>query len=273
MIDVSERRACLVLSQARSTQRYRATKPTSDAALVKVIRRLSRRHPRYGYRRITVLLRREGWPVSATRVQRLWQLERLQVPRRQRKRRYLHTNEQIARRLSAAYARHVWSYDFLFDTTENGRTIKLMPVVDEYTRECLTILVGRSIRSRDVMNELKRLFDEFGAPDHIRSDNGPEFIAARLREDMKKIGVLTQYIDPGAPWQNGFVESFNATFRDELLNRELFGTVSEARVLVERWRKEYNNIRPHSSLGDATPSKYAALLHNQNNHKPALRLT
>lgn len=162
---------------------------------------------------------------------------------------------------------------FFLDTTENGRTIKLMPFVDEYTRECLTILVGRSIRSRDVMNELKRLFDEGGAPDHIRSDNGPEFIAARLREDMKKIGVRTQYIDPGAPWQNGFVESFNATFRDELLNRELFGTVSEARVLVERWRKEYNKIRPHSSLGDATPSEYAALLHNQNNHKSAFRLT
>ena len=273
MLKVSERRACQVLSQPRATQRYLATKPVADAALVKKMNELSTRHKRYGYRRITVLLNRGDWNVSTTRVQRLWRLNRLQVPQKTRKRRYLHTDAEGERRLSATYPGHVWSYDFIYDMTENGRTLKLMTLVDEFTRECPSILVDRRIRAKDVLAEMKRLFALHGAPEFIRSDNGSEFIEHKLRKALKSMNVCTKYIDPGAPWQNSYVESFNGTFRDELLNLELFGTLAEARVLVERWRQEYNTFRPHSSLDNATPAEFAASLQNTNNHQPALRLT
>lgn len=266
---MSERRACLVLNQARSVQRYRMTLAERDVGLVRAMRELSAKHPRYGYRRVTALLQRDGWSVSTTRIARLWQLHSLQVPRKQRKRRYLHVGTASARRLSAARPGHVWSYDFVFDTTENGRVLKMMPVVDEFTRECHTILVGRSIKATDAAREIRRLVKQHGAPDYIRSDNGPEFVAKALREELKSLGVGTRYIDPGSPWQNAYVESFNARLRDELLDRELFGNMPEARFLVERWRQEYNHIHPHSSL-DFIPAAEFASTYKTTNPAPVL---
>ena len=270
ILDVSERRACLVLRQPRSTQRYRGTLMDRDRALVRAMRRLSATYPRYGYRRVTALLRREGWAVSTTRIGRLWRLHGFQVPRRQRKRRYLHTGGESARHLRAEYIGHVWSYDFIFDSTENGRTTKHMPIIDEYSKECLSILVGRSITARDAVAEIRRLVIERGAPDFLRSDNGPEFVAKALRDELKSLGVKTRYIDPGSPWQNPFIESFNSRLRDELLDREIFGNLPEAKFLVSRWRDEYNHIHPHSSLGYQSPAEFAS---NQKNNNQAPILT
>ena len=241
-----------------------------DRALVRAMRRLSATYPRYGYRRVTALLRRKGWAVSTTRIGRLWRLHGFQVPRRQRKRRYLHTGGESARHLRAEYIGHVWSYDFIFDSTENGRTTKHMPIIDEYSKECLSILVGRSITARDAAAEIRRLVIERGAPDFLRSDNGPEFVAKALRDELKSLGVKTRYIDPGAPWQNPFIESFNSRLRDELLDRELFGNLPEAKFLVSRWRDEYNHIHPHSSLGYQSPAEFAS---NQKNNNQAPILT
>lgn len=219
---------------------------------------LAEKHPRYGYRRIAALLRGEGWAASETRVHRLWREAGLQVPQRKRKRRRLGTSENGSTRLKATYPNHVWSYDFIFDTTESGKTLKLMPIVDEYTRECLVLDVQAGITSQDVIRHLDRLFLKRGAPRHIRSDNGPEFIAEAVREHLKTLKVETQYIEPGAPWQNAYIESFNGKLRDELLERELFATLLEARVLAENWRREYNERRPHSALGYETPAAFAA---------------
>lgn len=263
VLTVSERRACRVLGQPRSTQRYRALLPDRDRGLVAAMKEKARKKPRYGYRRIRRLLVNDGWSVSTTRLERLWRLHGLQVPRRQRKRRYLHVGESAARHLKARYRGHVWSYDFLFDTTENGRTIKLMPVVDEYTRECHAILVGRSIKAEDAVHEIRRLVATHGAPTFIRSDNGPEFVARALRADLRALGTETRYIDPGSPWQNAYVESFNARLRDEQLDRELFGNLLEAQVLIERWRQEYNTEHPHSSLGYRSPTEFANSINNQ----------
>jgi len=255
---VSERRACKVLNQARSTQRYRGTLVDKDRGLVSDMLKLSEKRSRFGYRRITALLNRKGWDVSTSRVGRLWHLHGLQVPRRQRKRRYLGTGNESPRHLRAEYINHVWSYDFIFDSTENGRTIKHMTIMDEYSKECLSILVDRSIMAADAVAEIRRLIFERGAPEFLRSDNGPEFVAKALREELTALGVKTHYIDPGSPWQNPFIESFNARFRDELLDRELFGNVQEAKFLVSRWRDEYNHIHPHSSLGYQSPAEFAA---------------
>ncbi len=229
---------------------------------------LSEENPRAGYRMITSLLRREGWRtehglVNKKRVHRLWKLSGLQVPQKQRKRRRLGTSEHGCVRLKAQYPNHVWSVDFLFDTTEDGRQVKLMPVLDEYTRQCLVIDVSRSITSAHVIEQLKRLFAEHGPPVNLRSDNGPEFIAEALKRFLSEREVQTRYIEPGAPWQNGYVESFNATFRDELLDRELFSTLLEAEVLSEQYRRRYNEHRPHSSLDYQTPSAYAAAKRKQ----------
>ncbi|MFT4603744.1 MAG: putative transposase [Thalassolituus oleivorans] len=224
---------------------------------------------RWGYRRITAHLNKVGWSVSTTRIERLWRLHRLQVPQRQRKRRYLHLEGAAARHLTAQYRGHVWSYDFVFDVTENGRTLKAMPVVDEFTRECHSILVGRTINAAGAAREIRRLVGLHGAPAFIRSDNGPEFIARALREELAALGTETRYIEPGSPWQNAYVESFNARLRDEVLDRELFGNFLEAQTLIERWRLEYNKEHPHSSLGYQSPSEFAQSL----NPKPALILT
>ena len=256
--DVSERRACKVAGQHRSTQRRRAKIPHDEPRLVAAMRRLSRRFPRYGYRMITTLLRREGWRVNTKRVERLWRKEGLQVRQNQRKRRRLGNSVNGCTRLAAERRNHVWSYDFVFDRTENGRPLKLLTLVDEYTREALAIHVARTIKADDVLEVLASVMRERGAPEHIRSDNGPEFIARRLRAWLHRCAIGTLFIEPGSPWQNAFVESFNGTLRNELLDGEMFFSVTEARSLVEDWRREYNTVRPHSSLDGMTPAAFGA---------------
>jgi len=219
---------------------------------------LSRRYPRYGYRRIWALLRREGWRVNRKRVQRLWRQEGLRVPQAQRKRRCLGSRENGCTRLRAAHKNHVWSYDFLMDQTEDGRRLKLLPVLDEFTREAHAILVERRIRAEDVVELLAALFRVHGEPAYLRSDNGPEFIATVVKEWLARSGVTTLYIEPGSPWENAYSESFNSRFEDELLNREIFSNVTEAKVLVEQYRLAYNSERPHSALGYRTPVEFAA---------------
>lgn len=242
---------------------------------MKRMHELAEQNPRSGYRMITAYLRREGWPVNKKRVHRLWREAGLQIPQKQRKRRRLGSSENGCTRLKASYPNHVWSIDFLFDTTEDGRQLKFMPVVDEYTRECHAIDVSRSIKAERVVETLDRLFLAHGPPVHLRSDNGPEFVAGALKQFLSLTEVETRYIEPGAPWQNGFVESFNATFRDELLDRELFATVLEAEVLSEQYRCKYNTYRPHSSLDYRTPSAFAARCREQadSHPEPALALT
>jgi len=214
---------------------------------------LVHRHPRYGCRRITHLLREEGLRVNRKRVHRLWKREGLRVSCKQKKRRRLGSSSGGCIRRRAERVNHVWSYDFVWDQTEDGRMLKMMPVVDEFSRECLAIEVGRSFKSADVVATLERLFEKHGEPDFIRSDNGPEFIAQAVREFLQDRDTRTLFIAPGSPWENGYVESFNSRFRDELLNRELFTTLTEARVLVEEHRLEYNECRPHSALSYLTP--------------------
>ena len=231
-LKVSERRACKVLGQPRGTQRYRPRQPDGDRALVQRMLQWVRRHPRYGYRRIWALLRSEGFRVNRKRIYRLWRQEGLKVPRRQRKRRRLGSSENGCLRRRAEWINHVWCYDFLRDQTADGRTLKLLTIEDEYTRECLAIEVERSITSRDVIETLRCLFEVRGTPGFIRSDNGPEFIAEAIRDWLKDTGVETLYIEPGAPWENAYSESFHSRFRDELLDRELFTSLCEAKVLV-----------------------------------------
>lgn len=253
-----EAQACKALGQPRSSQRYVPLRPDKDRALTDRMVKLSGKHPRYGYRRIHDLLRREGWRVNRKRVQRLWREAGLRVPVRQRKRRRLGSSENGATRMSAEYKNHVWSYDFTMDATEDGRRLKMMPVIDEFTRECHTIEVERSITAEDVITTLDYLFRVHGEPEFIRSDNGPEFIATAIKEWLKAAGVGTLYIEPGSPWENAYVESFNGRLEDELLGREIFTSLVEARVLVEEWRLHYNHERPHSSLGYKTPAEFAA---------------
>jgi putative transposase len=255
---VSERRACSALGWARSTVRYVATMADEEERLVARLHALSIAHPRYGYRRITALLRGEGWRVNRKRVQRLWREHGLKVPQKQRKKRRLGCSANGITRRRAEHRNQVWSYDFIEDRTADGRRLKLLTVVDEFTRECLTIEVERSIRSKDVVATLQYLFELRGAPEFLRSDNGPEFIAQAVRIWLAESGVKTLYIEPGSPWENAYIESFNGRLRDELLNREVFVTLAEAKVLTEDFRLEYNHRRPHSSLGYRTPAAYAA---------------
>lgn len=215
-------------------------------------------HPRYGYRRVTALLRREGWRVNRKRVHRIWRREGLRVPVRQRKRRRLGAEENACQRRRAEAKNQVWSYDFVMDQTEDGRRLKMLPVVDEHTRECLTIEVARHFTAQDVVRTLDRLFKERGAPQFIRSDNGPEFVATAVKEWLASLGVSTLYIEPGSPWQNAYAESFNSRFRDELLDREMFTSLVEAKVLVAGYVRGYNNERPHSALRYETPAAFAA---------------
>lgn len=258
MPEVSERRACEVIGQPRSTQRYAARKRDEEKPLVTKMLELVRRHPRYGYRRVWALLRGEGLRVNVKRVYRLWRKEGLKVPQKQRKKRRLGCSQNGCVRHRAAYINHVWCYDFVSDQTTDGRTLKFLTLEDEYTREALAIEVERSITSADLMETLRYVFEVRGAPQFIRSDNGPEFIAQALRTWLEASEVGTLYIEPGAPWENGFNESFNSRLRDELLNRELFTSLQEAKVVTEDYRLEYNHRRPHSSLAYMTPAAYAA---------------
>jgi putative transposase len=246
------------LGQPRSTQRYSGTGQERDKALLVRIRDLAREHPRYGSRRITALLRREGWPVNRKRVHRLWRREGLKVPQVQRKRRRLGHSENSCTRRRAERPNHVWSYDFIHDQTADGRGLKMLPIVDEYTRECLTIEVERPLAATDVVSTLEYLFEVRGEPEHIRSDNGPEFIAEVVKGWLSRRGTKTLYIEPGSPWENAYSETFNSRLRDEILDREIFETLKEAKVLLEDHRLEYNHRRPHSSLGYVTPAEFAA---------------
>jgi len=215
---------------------------------------LATQYGRYGYRRITAMLRREGYQVNHKRVERLWRREGLKVPAKQPKRRRLWSNDGSCVRLRPGYPNHVWSYDFVLGRTSDGRPLRLLTVMDEFTRECLAIDVARRLTSDDVLGRLTQLFCQRGAPGHLRSDNGPEFTAKAVRRWLESLDVQTLYIEPGSPWENGYIESFNGKLRDELLNGEIFDTVLEARVLCERWRVEYNTVRPHSSLNDRPPA-------------------
>ena len=257
-LDVSERRACQVMKQPRSTQRYEAKPRDDEKPLVQRMRDLVRRHPRYGYRRVWALLRGEGFRVNVKRIYRLWRKEGFKVPRKQRKKRRLGCSANGCVRHRAEHIDHVWCYDFVSDQTVDGRTLKFLTVEDEYTREALAIEVERSLTSTGVIGTLGYLFEVRAAPKFIRSDNGPEFIAQALRDWLKVSGVGTLYIEPGAPWENGFNESFNSRFRDELLNGELFTSLKEAKVVTEDHRLEYNHRRPHSALGYLTPAAFAA---------------
>ena len=218
---------------------------------------LATQYGRYGYRRITVMLRDEGFRVNHKRVERLWRRAGLKIPRRQPTRRRLWLNDGSCIRLRPSYRDHVWSYDFVRDRTSDGRTLRRLTLIDEYSRECLSIDVARLLTSEDVLERLTLLFITRGVPDYIRSDNGGEFTAKAVRDWLSHVGVKTLFIEPGSPWENGYNESFNGKLRDELLNREIFDTLLEARVLIERWRHHYNTVRPHSSLGYRPPAPEA----------------
>ena len=250
----SERRACRVLAQPRSTQRHPARVATDEPALIARIIALARRFGRYGYRRITALLRAEGWRVNHKRVERLWRQEGLRVPRNAPRRRRLWATDGSCTRRRAERPNHVWSYDFVHERTHDGRPLRLLTIVDEYTRECLSIDVARRLRSDDVLARLTALFVRRGPPTYLRSDNGPEFTATAVRDWLRRVGVTTLFIEPGSPWENGYVESFNGKLRDEGLNPEICTTLMEAQILIERWRREYNQVRPHSALGYRPPA-------------------
>lgn len=257
VLEVPERRACKVIEQPRSTQRYRGCQRDKDAELVAELRRISRERPRAGYRMATALLRRAGKPVNAKRVQRLWRQEGLRVPRAQSKRRRLGGSENSAQRRAATRVNEVWSYDFIFDQTEDGKRLKWLPVTDEFSRQNLALEVERKMTARDVIAVLERLVAERGTPAYIRSDNGPEFVARAVQEWIAERGFDTLYIAPGSPWQNPYSETFNSRFRDEFLNRESFASLLEAKVLGKEYRQDYNRHRPHSSLGYQTPEEFA----------------
>ena len=254
---ISERLVCRMVGLGRSSYRSpaRAGDQPADVSLRQAIRELAQAHPRFGYRRITALLRRGGETVNAKRVWRLWQAEGLVLPRKRPRKRQRGEPGGLPTR--AAHRGHVWTYDFVFDRTERGQALKMLVVLDEYTRECHRIRVGRRLDSAAVIAMLAELFMVHGAPEHLRSDNGGEFIADALQEWLARRGIQTVYIEPGHPWENGVAESFNGKFRDECLNREVFWGVEHAQTIVENWRRAYNEERPHSALGYRTPAEVA----------------
>lgn len=252
-LKVSQRLACRVIGQIRTTQRYeKIIDPTREKLRARIIE-LAKEYGRYGYKTITSMLQLEGYEVGKDRVHNIWQEEGLQVPQKQPKRSRLWLADGSCIRLRPTHPNHVWSYDFVSEKTHDGRKLRILNIIDEFTKECLASYVARRIRSQDVILNLADLFIEHGIPEHIRSDNGPEFIARNLVKWLKDIGVKTLFIEPGSPWENGYVESFNGKMRDQLLNGEIFYTLYEAQVIIERWRRHYNEVRPHSSLGGKPP--------------------
>jgi len=220
---------------------------------------LASKYGRYGYRRITALLNERGWRVNHKRVERIWRTEGLRVPKKQPKRSRLWLNDGSCIRLRPERKNHVWSYDFVTARTADGRAFRMLNIIDEYTRECLAITINRRLTSEDVIDQLFNLFIFRGIPEHIRSDNGPEFTAKAIRKWLTRLGIKTLFIEPGSPWENGYIESFNGKLRDELLNLEIFTTLAEARVLITDWRRQYNQVRPHSSLGYRPPAPEAIM--------------
>lgn len=259
VLNVSERRACAVLGQHRSTQRKLPRGRADESVLTRAIIELARRFGRYGYRRIHWLLGQEGWRVGLGRVKRIWRREGLKVPSKQPKRGRLWLNDGSCIRLRPTAKNHVWSYDFVMDRTADGKAFRMLTVIDEYTRECLAIHVRRKLNSQDVLHVLGKLFVAHGPPARIRSDNGPEFVALAVRSWLGRMGVASLFIEPGSPWENGYNESFNGKLRDELLNGEIFYSLKEAQVLIEQWRRYYNTERPHSALGYQPPAPEAVL--------------
>jgi len=244
-----------VLGQHRSTQRLVPMGRGDEERLTADIIELARQYGRYGYRKIAALLRSTaGWVVNDKRVERIWRREGLKVPAKQPKRGRLWLNDGSCVRLGAEYPNHVWSYDFVEDRTHDGRKYRMLNVVDEFTHEALEIRISRRLKSADVIDVLSGLFILRGVPGHIRSDNGPEFVAKAVQEWIGGVGAKTAYIMPGSPWENGFIESFNARLRDELLDGEIFYSLAEARIIVESWRRHYNTVRPHQSLGYKPPA-------------------
>jgi putative transposase len=258
-LGLSERRVCRALGQHRSTQRKIPTTPDDEAALTADIIALALQYGRYGYRRITALLREAGWKVNRKRVERIWRREGLKVPQKQPKKGRLWLNDGSCIRLRPGYPNHVWSYDFVEDRTHDGRKFRMLNIIDEFTRECLAIRVNRKLKAVDVIDVLSDLFILWGVPRHIRSDNGSEFVAKAVREWITAVGAKTAYIEPGSPWENGYCESFNSKLRDELLKGEIFYTLKEAQIVIENWRRHYNTIRPHSSLGYRPPAPETVL--------------
>jgi transposase InsO family protein len=252
-LKVSERRACKVLEQPRSTQRRKKKEKPDEELLREAIVKLACDYGRYGYRRITALLKAEGWRVNHKRVERVWREEGLKVPKKQPKRKRLWLNDGSTIRLKPMYKNHVWSYDFVHERTSDGKAIRILNIIDEYTRECLAIHIKRQIEADEVLFKLSELFITHGVPEHIRSDNGTEFTAESVRLWLQRLGVTTLFIEPGSPWENGYIESFNGKLRDELLNGEIFDTIFEAQVITEKWRQHYNRKRPHSSLNFRPP--------------------
>jgi transposase InsO family protein len=257
VLPVPERRVCKVLGQPRATQRYRPQVADDEVALTAAIEDLAQQYGRYGYRRITALLRTDGWRVNHKRVERIWRREGLKVPARQKKRGRLWLNDGSCIRLRPEHRNHVWTYDFVHERTQDGKALRLLTVVDEFSRECLAIRVGRRLKAKDVLSTMAGLFLQHGVPQYLRSDNGSEMTATAVREFLGGLEVGTLTIEPGSPWENGYIESFNGKLRDELLDGEIFTSLLEARVLVEQWRRHYNTVRPHSSLGYRPPAPEA----------------
>jgi putative transposase len=251
---VSERHACRLLGQWRGTQRYEGIYQADEEELIEDIIELAREYGRYGYRRITSELKKAGWQVGTDRVQRIWRREGLKVPQKQKPRGRLWLNDGSCVRLRPERPNHVWAYDFVKAMTHDGRALRLLVLLDEYTRECLAIHVARRLGHVEVIEVLAEVMLWRGIPEHIRSDNGPEFIALELRKWLAKVGTGVLYIEPGSPWENGYCESFNGKLRDECLNGEIFYSLKEAQIVIEKWRVHYNTRRPHSALGYRPPA-------------------
>lgn len=254
---VSERKACRVVKQPRGTQRYIPTQRADEGLLTQAIIALACEYGRYGYRRITPLLQDQGWEVGKDRVERIWRREGLKVPPKQKPRGRLWLNDGSCIRLGPEYPNHVWSYDFVHHATHDGRTLRLLTLIDEFTRESLAIEVRRRFSGAEVIEVLSDAMLIRGIPQHIRSDNGPEMTSKIVRNWLEQIGSRTLFIEPGSPWENGYNESFNGKLRDELLNGEIFYSLKEAKIIVEQWRQHYNTKRPHSSLGYRPPAPVA----------------
>ena len=249
-----------VVGQPRATQRRHLKTPDDEAALTAAIVRLATRYGRYGYRRIREMLVAEGWRVNVKRVYRIWRREGLKVPMKQPKRGRLWLNDGSCVRLRPERPNHVWSYDFVQDRTQDGRSFRMLVVLDEFTRRCLAIVVARRLTSDDVLQCLTDLFVTHGPPEHIRSDNGPEFTGRAMLTWAHRHGIALRLIEPGKPNQNAYVESFNGRLRDECLNEHWFMSLAHARALIENWRREYNEERPKGSLGGLTPAQFAKQL-------------
>jgi putative transposase len=264
--DISERRACKTLDQPRSTQRYEPKIANDEDVLISEIHKIVQRHPRYGVPRVYNELRYCGWQINHKRVERLWRKEGLKVPQKRRKKRRLGNSGNGIRHRKAEKPNHIWTWDFIFDRLENGRPIKWLTVIDEFTRENVLLYPSHSIRAQDVIDLLSDVFEERGAPQFIRSDNGPEFISKEIVSWLADSQTDALYVEPGAPWENGFIESFNSRFRDDFLGLEIFSSLFEAQVMTRDWRDEYNRRRPHSSLGRMPPEEFASKWYDEHRY-------